>query len=201
MTRNTRNQVIALFLISVFFAGMLVMTTVGSSTAEPKVMYNVDLVIATVPSGNQSLGSQYIFFQSENGSLTSSAVITVPAATEIKITIINHDSGRDAPLVQAATIVTGVVGNSIHVFNNSIPLTSLAAATSVSYNSVPASDLSHTFSTSTGVNIPILPNSTEVAYTYFQNTGTYDWGCLCQCGQFSMNSPGWMMGQINVVLP
>ncbi len=203
VTKNTRNQMIALFLISVFFASMFVVSAVGSSKAQPRRLYNVDLVIATVPSENQSVGNQYIFFQSENGSLMSSAMITVPAATEIKITIINYDSGVDAPMVQSATNVTGVVGNDIQVFNGvSVPQTSLASSSgSVNYNSVPASKLSHTFSTSTGINIPILPNSTEIAYTYFQNTGTYSWGCLCQCGQFSMDSPGWMVGQINVVLP
>lgn len=203
VTRNTRNQLIALFLISVFFASMFVLTTVGSGKAQPKLVYNVDLVITTTHSDNQSLGNQYIFFQSENGSLMSSAVITVPAATEIKITIINYDSGVDAPLVNTATNVTGVVGNRIQVFNSVPALQSsfTSGSASVSYNSVPASELSHTFSTSTGINIPILPNSTEIAYTYFQNTGTYSWGCLCQCGQFSMNTPGWMMGEINVVLP
>lgn len=202
MIKDTRNQVIALFLISIFFASMFFMTTVGSGQNQSKVVYNVNLVIATVPSENQSVGSQYIFFQSENGTLTSSAVITVPAATEIKITIINYDGNVDAPMVQTAMNVTGVVGNNIQVFNGvSVSQSSLAAGTgSVKYSAVPAAKLSHTFSTSTGVNIPILPHSTEVAYTYFQNTGTYDWGCLCQCGQFSMDTPGWMVGQINVVI-
>ncbi len=203
MRKNTRNQAIALFLISIFFVSMFMVATVASSGTQPKVVYSVNLVIATAPSGNQTLGSQYVFFQEENGTLVSSALITVPAATEIKITIINYDSGIDAPSVQSATSVSGVVGNRIQVFNNdSIPQASLSLGTdSVQYASIPASELSHTFSTNTGVNIPILPNSTEIAYTYFQNTGVYDWGCLCQCGQFSMNSPGWMTGQIDVVLP
>lgn len=201
--KNTRNQIIALLLISIFFVSMFVVTVVGSGHTQSKAVYNVNLVITTVPSENQSVGNQYIFFQSENGTLVSSAVITVPAATEIKITIINYDIGIDAPMVQTATNVSGVVGNSIQVFNSpTVSQRSIATGSgSAEYNSVPASRLSHTFSTNTGINIPILPHSTEIAYTYFQNTGTYSWGCLCECGQLSMDSPGWMVGQINVVLP
>lgn len=203
MKDNTRIQVIALFLIAVFFASMFAVTAASSNQNQSKLVYSLNLVIATVPATNQSVGNQYLFFQSENGSLVSSAMITVPAATEIKITIINYDSNIDSPMEVTATNVTGVVGNEIQVFRSvAVSQNSLASGTgSVKYSSIPASDLSHTFSTNTGVNIPILPHSTEIAYTYFQNTGTYTWGCLCQCGQFSMDSPGWMTGQINVVLP
>lgn len=203
MLKNMKAQVIALFLISVFIVSIFFMSTSSSGLSQSKAIYNVNLVIASLPSDNQSIGNEFAFYQVENGTLTSSAVITVPAATEIKITIINYDSGIDAPMVQTATNVTGVVGNNIQVLSNvSLSNTYAVASTgSVTYTSVPATALSHTFSTSTGVNIPILPHSTEIAYTYFQNTGTYSWGCLCQCGQFSMDSPGWMMGQINVVVP
>lgn len=200
---NTRTQIIALFLIAIFFASLFVLSVASSNQSQSRRIYSLNLVISTVPADNKSVGNQYIFFQSENGSLVSSAVITVPAATEIKITIINYDGDIDAPMVQSAINVSGVVGNDIRVFNSvSVPQASLSSGSgSAIYNYVPASRLSHTFSTSTGVNIPILPHSTEIAYTYFQNTGTYSWGCLCQCGQFSMDSPGWMTGQINVVLP
>lgn len=203
MNKDTKTHAIALILIAIFFVSMFAVASTGSNQQQSKLVYSLNLVISKVSSDNQSVGSQYIFLQSENGTLVSSAVITVPAATEIKITIINYDNGIDAPMVSSATNVSGVVGNEIQVFDSSsISQASLLNGTgSASYNSIPASDLSHTFSTDTGVNIPIIPNSTEVAYTYFQSTGTYSWGCLCQCGQFSMDSPGWMMGQINVVLP
>lgn len=202
MNKDTKRYAVALALIAIFFAGMISVVSVSANQPQSKLVYSLNLVISEVPSDNQSVGNQYVFFQSENGTLVSSAVITLPAATEIKITIINYDGNVDAPMVGSATTVTGVVGNQIQVFDSSsVTSGALSSGTgSTSYNSVPAVDLSHTFSTDTGLNIPIMPHSTEVAYTYFQNTGTYSWGCLCECGQLTMDSPGWMMGQINVVI-
>lgn len=203
MKRNTRSFAVVLFIIAVFFVSVTFISAMAPGQNEVNATHSVTLVVENAHPLNGSGGSQFMFYQLVNGDLVSSSVITVPAATEIEITIINYDNGTSPPLVQSATNVSGVVGNSIHVYNStSVSQADLASSSGfLDYSAVPAADLSHTFSTDTGINIPILPHSTETAHTYFQTTGTFSWACLCQCGMLSMETPGWMMGQIVVVPP
>jgi hypothetical protein len=71
--------------------------------------------------------------------------------------------------------------------------------------SVPVATLAHTFTIpSLGINIPVVGGSTEIAYLYFNQPGTYTWLCLTPCGTGpgglagAMSTPGWMMGSIVV---
>ncbi len=201
------NKIIAIAMIVLvtasFITGFYSVLFTGSQNSQNNNAYDLTLVITNVSSPNKTLASQDAFFVLQNGSLTSSAVIRVPFGTLVRITIINHDNGIDSPLVHMASNVTGVRGNSMSVYSGiSVSNSDLNTGTgSTSYSDVPAADISHTFTTSTGLNMPIMPHSTEVGYTYFNSAGTYTWGCMCECGPYSMNSPGWMMGAFIVLSP
>lgn len=203
MKGKTQPFAIALFIVAVFSLSMVFISAIGASQNDSHHTYDLTLVITTANTTGASSESQYLFYQLENNSLVSSSVITVPAATEIMITIINHDNGTSVPMIPSATGIEGVVGNQVFISSTvgQAPVNPLSLPGSEVSGSVISANLSHTFSTSTGVNIPIVPHSTEVAYTYFENTGTFSWACMCQCGQFSMDTPGWMMGEIVVVPP
>lgn len=164
--------------------------------------FTLTLVLASLESPNSTLSGQYVFFQQENGVLESSAVINAPLGRLVRIVIINHDPGTDSLLTPSANSVTGTLNDQMQLFEGtSVPSADITSGTGSSVCSqLGGSDISHTFTTSTGLNIPIAPNSTEVTYTYFNTPGTISWGCMCECGQFSMSTPGWMMGEI-VVAP
>ena len=149
------------------------------------------------------------YYEAINGTLHSTANITLPVATEITVSIISYDMGNvsvDSQYLDA----TGVVGNEVQVINGSIAMgdnTSQAWAKNIS--SFPASKVLHTFTILQGssvlVNIPVMPGYTEVASFYINNTGTYTWQCEAACGSGSsgwggpMSSAGWMEGNIQVI--
>lgn len=186
-----------------FVTGFYAQMFGASSQNKESGAYDLTLVVTNVSSPNSSMNSQDVFFVLENSQLVSSAVIKVPFGTLVRITVINHDAATDTPLVGDASDVTGLIGNELQVFNSisesSNNITSGNGATSYSY--FPSSDISHTFTTNFGLNIPIIPHSTEVGYTYFNSSGTFSWACMCECGPFSMSTPGWMMGSLVVLQP
>lgn len=202
MKIKTRSVAIALFIIAVFVIGLSLVPFNNANQSNSQSVYSLTLVVTTVHSDNESIACQYVFFVLENNTLTSSSVIKVPFAKKVRITIINYDNDTSPELVTSASNVSGVIGNKVIEFNSiSVPQANITSGKgSNSFSMIPSADISHTFTTNTGLNIPIVPHSTEIAYTYFNSVGTYSWACMCQCGQLSMNSPGWMMGQL-VVLP
>lgn len=165
--------------------------------------YTLTLDITTVSSSNSTLSGQYVFFVDNNGQLTTSSIIHVPFGRLVRIVIINHDSGIDPLLVPNANMISGTINNRTAVFSGtSVTQSELTSgAGSVSYTELAPGEISHTFTTSAGLNIPIAPNSTEVAYTYFNTAGTINWGCMCECGPFAMDTPGWMTGELLVTAP
>lgn len=183
-------------LISGLYSGALI----GGNQSQN--VYSLTLVVTNVSSNNSTLSNMDVFFVLHDNQLVTSSVIKVPFGTLVRITIINHDNGLDPLLVPSDAAVSGVLNNQMQVYNSlSVSQSAIASGSgSQVYSKVATNDISHTFTVSSGLNIPILPHSTEVAYTYFNTQGTFSWACMCNCGPFSMSTPGWMIGQI-VVLP
>lgn len=201
MKEKLQSVLIVAFIIVVFVSSIGYIVADGNNQQSSSGYYQLNLVIEKQPSGNNS-SNMYSFFVLNGGTIEPSNVINVPFGKEVKITIINYDPGTSLPLAQSAENVTGVVGGSI-LTSSSVSVSSSQGLSIQSANSVdeiPAQEISHTFTTNTGLNIPIFPHSTEVAYTYFNTVGDYSWGCMCQCGITSMDSAGSMTGEL-VVLP
>ncbi len=201
MKEKLQSVLIVAFIIVVFASSISYVFAEEGNQQYSSGYYQLNLVIEKQTSGNNTSG-MYSFYVLENGMLQPSSVIKVPFGKEIKITIINFDQGTSLPLASSAENVTGVVSGTI-LASSSISTSNAQALTSKSGQSVseiPAREISHTFTTDTGLNIPIYPHSTEVAYTYFNTVGNYTWGCMCQCGIYSMDASGSMVGQL-VVLP
>jgi hypothetical protein len=195
-------SVLIVVIILVVFVSSITLGFAESSQHSSSGYYQLNLVIEKQSMDNNNSSGMYSFYVMENGALESSSVIQVPFGKEVKITIINHDNGISQPFVPSADNVSGVVGESVLAANGvSHQVNQNDAVLNGSYiKEIPAAQISHTFSTNTGLNIPIYPNSTEVAYTYFNTVGDYSWGCMCQCGNLPMDSPGSMLGQL-IVLP
>ncbi len=201
MNKKLQSVLIVAFILVVFVSSITIFFTENAQQS-PSGYYHLNLVIEKQSTGNNSTSGMYSFYVMENGTLESSSVIKVPVKQEVKITIINYDGGISHPFVPSADNVSGVVGGTILATSN-VSQQSLQSNAIVKGNHVseiPASNISHTFTTNTGLNIPIYPHSTEVAYTHFDTAGNYNWGCMCDCGNLSMDTPGSMMGQL-IVLP
>lgn len=179
---------LSIILLSVFIAFTPYLPQYGTTqTGQPS--YQLDMVIAPRESGNIT---DYAFYVVVNGMYESSAAINVPANVSIQITIHNQDNGTDSLMKESGNNVTGTSGDSISVS----PLTSYGKRVDVS--SISTGDISHTFTVSNGLNVPIPPSSNVEFNTTFTTPGVYSWGCMCQCGLFSMSTQGWMYGTIIV---
>ncbi len=146
--------------------------------------------------------TDYAFHVVVNGVNYSSAAINVPANVTIQITIYNQDNGTDNLVESSDSKVIGTDSGSIAVarytYGGNMAESVPQPAVFEQVNEVPASVISHTFTTSNGLNIPILPDSVTSANVTFSTPGTYSWGCMCDCGIFPMYTPGWMFGTLLV---
>ncbi len=202
MKEKIQSALIVAFIIVVFFS------SIGFVFAQNNIQqnsgyYQLNLVIEKQPSGSNASGEIYSFYVLSNGVLESSNIIKVPFGKEVRISIVNFDPGTSLPFGSSAENASGVVGGSILATGSVAAGISqqLSSKSAQSISEIPARDISHTFTTSTGLNIPVLPLSTEVAYTYFNTVGNYTWGCMCDCGAPSMDSTGSMTGQFVVLAP
>ena len=202
MNQKLQSVFMAAFIVVVFLFSISVVFSQANSNAQSSGYYQLTLVIENQTSGDNGIGNMYSFYVLNGNTLEPSSVIKVPFGKEVKITIINYDQGTSMPLTASAENVSGIVGGTIMTSSSiSIPLAKyLAPQSAYSVSNISAGEISHTFTTSTGLNIPIFPHSTEVGYTYFNAVGNYSWACMCQCGALSMGSAGSMMGEL-VVLP
>jgi heme/copper-type cytochrome/quinol oxidase subunit 2 len=140
--------------------------------------------------------------------LGSSANITVPAHRLIQITIFSYDTPTPNSTVSEAQ-VTGTVGGGMYLINGTLASMSNASMTMMPWGAnvtaVPVASLAHTFTIQQlGVNIPVVGGSTEIAYLYFNQPGTYVWICQTPCGLGrggtggAMSTTGWMSGTVTV---
>ena len=156
--------------------------------------YTLTLLIANNQHFNSTLGYWPRYYVLGPNGLESSANITVPVNTLVKLVIVNYDDGGNIMSPQLAT-VSGTLGNSMLFFNG----TSNAATTaqSVSTDGV----ISHTFTIfSLGLNVPVPASATVVTYVKFDKAGTYTWNCFSPCMP-SLVMPfvkGWMTGTFTV---
>ncbi len=185
-------------------------STTTSTTSAASAPYVVTLVITTNNTFNSTIGDQPAYYQLGPKGLQSSAQINLPAHELIKLVIINYDNGAANLTDSQYAAVTGVVGNSIAVVNNSLVNSTMGASGIQirgveNVSSLSASVISHTFTIpSLGINIPVAALSTEVAYFTLATAGTYSWFCMTECGSGAkglggaMVTPGWMSGSVVV---
>jgi hypothetical protein len=182
-------------------------TTTSSGSVAP---YSLIMVITTNNVYNSTVGDQPAFFVLSNGTLRSSANISIPANREIDLTIINYDDGNGSlPAVFAN--VTGTLNGKETVYNNTnINSTNgfnqIAVNGSVEITSLNVSLVSHTFTVfgngTEVLNLPIAESSIVQA-SFTLSPGTYSWQCEVACGSGSsgwdgaMNTVGWMTGTVS----
>ncbi len=202
MKEKLQPVLIAVFITVVLVSSIGIVFAENNSQESGSGYYELEMVIEKEYNLENNLTNIYSFFVINNGVVQPSNIITVPFGKAVKITIINYDDGISLPMTPTSNLITGVVNDSISIYGQVTVANvhNLGLQSGKYTNDIPISELSHTFSTSTGLSIPIIPNSTVVAYTYFNTVGNYTWGCMCDCGIVSMSTGGSMVGQF-VVLP
>lgn len=153
---------------------------------------------------NSTLAQPKFYVVGASG-LESSANIRVPVHTLIELTIISYDTPTPGSLDPDGKVL-GTVGGELYLINGTTAMgTDPTQHWGQNVTSVSGSMLAHTFSVQQlGINIPVVGGDTEIAYLYFNQTGTFQWVRLTPCGfapngsQGAMSTPGWMEGQITV---
>ncbi len=176
----------------------------GVAGAQEGGVFSLTLVITVNNQWNSTVTGPRYWVLTPQG-LVSSANISLPAHTLIRLTIVDLDSA--SPLPAQFAQVTGTKGNVVYMVNSTLASggnVSLSTARAVSsFN--PETQVGHTFTIAQlGINIPSAANSVELAQLYFNQTGTFRWQCMDPCGYGPsgwlgpMSSPGWMTGVITV---
>ncbi|MEM0134087.1 MAG: hypothetical protein QXU18_02510 [Thermoplasmatales archaeon] len=181
---------------------------IGTGSSGP---YQLVLVITTNNFYNASAGDQPAFFVLQNGTLESSANITIPANEKIELTVINYDDGNGSVSSIYANVTGTLNGKETIVNNTNVNSTSINNQISINgseqVSSVPVFNIAHTFTVQNGsnviLNIPIVPSSVIQA-TFELGPGAYTWQCEVACGSGptgwggAMDTPGWMTGTLTV---
>ena len=179
--------------------------------------YNLDLVVIPGLYFNSTVTSQPAFFVLENGTLHSSANISIPAHRLIDLTIFDDDSGPGYGTPPVYNNVSGTIGGVVYVLNKTMINATNAGTSSINIvnNSIPVTNISdaniaHTFTvpnlfgTGRDLNVPVGTQMVELAQFYANVTGNYNWMCNVPCGSGpngfggAMVTPGWMLGTFTV---
>jgi hypothetical protein len=179
--------------------------------------YNLDLVVIPGLYFNSTVTSQPAFFVLENGTLHSSANISIPAHRLIDLTIFDYDSGPGYGTPPVYNNVSGTIGGVVYVLNKTMINATNAGTSSINIvnNSIPVTNISdaniaHTFTvpnlfgTGRDLNVPVGTQMVELAQFYANVTGNYNWMCKVPCGSApsglggAMVTPGWMLGTFTV---
>ena len=185
-------------------------TTTSTTTNVSGSPYVLTLAITTNNIYNATYQDQPAYYVLGPNGIESSADISLPAHQLIKLVIVNYDDGpADLTSSQYAN-VSGTVNNQVTEINNS-NVNSSQSATGIQLNgsetvsSVATDNIAHTFTIpQLGLNIPVEPSSTAVAYFTLNQTGTFYWFCETQCGYGptgilgAMATAGWMTGSVTV---
>lgn len=179
-------------------------------TSQAQGAYPVTLVITTNNAYNSTIGAQPAYYVLTSEGLQSSANISLPANTTIKLTIVCYDNGNAMLLSNQYANVQGTIGGTMTYVNNDDVNSSqgpngIVVTGGESVAQVSPDMIAHTFTIPTlGVNIPVPLNSTVVAYFKTGSAGTYAWFCETACGAGpsgilgAMDTPGWMTGKIEI---
>lgn len=170
--------------------------------------YDLNLVEIMDANFNSTIGAQPIFYVLQNGGLTSSANISLPAHKAIYVSIVSYDMGN-ASVDPQFLKVTGTVGSEVQVINGTTAMgDNVSLSWEKSMSSFEASQVLHTFTilngTSVLLNIPVIAGDTEYGTFYLNSTGSFIWQCEAACGSGGsgwngpMSTPGWMTGSVSV---
>ena len=183
-------------------------TVTTTTQSECQGPYSLTLVITTGNSYNSTVGEQPAYYVLTSHGLESSANISLPINRLIELTIMNYDDGNANLTSPGYMNVQGTTNGTITYINNSNVNSSqgskgIVVTGGLTVNSVPASDIAHTFTIpSLGINIPVPVSSTVTAFIKIDKAGTYTWLCETVCGsgatglEGAMSTPGWMTGDI-----
>ncbi len=128
----------------------------------------------------------------------STTQLSVPTGATVVFTITNHDPMIATLPTASDAQVVGTVGGTMQLTTGGV----VSMLTQVS-----TSDVSHTFSISSGayhLNVPIPPASPEGTPTVvsfsvtFPISGTFNWGCAVLCGPSDMMATDAMYGTLTV---
>lgn len=182
-------------------------TTTSSNSSSP---YVLTLVITTNNLYNATFGDQPAYYVLGPNGLESSANISLPAHQLIKLVIFCYDNGT-APLLEPQYANVNDTQNNMETVvtndnvNSSQGSSGMQLTGGQNVSSVSADNIAHTFTIpQLGLNIPVEPSSTVSAYFTLNQTGTFFWFCMTECGfgptgqQGAMATPGWMSGNIIV---
>ena len=225
MSSSVRIQVviITLVMISGFSIAAMPYLLTKYSQASPEqnvegVPFHLTLLVTPRNWFNSSVGYQDAYFVLQRGVLYSSANLSFPANRLIVLTIINLDNAT-SPLNPNGNYasVTGTLGDKIATYtiqnvNSSFSSNGISVSGGIQTSSVPANDISHTFTVIAGrilgnpviLNIPVEPLSVVQASFIFYHSGVYVWQCEAACGSGPTGwagptaTPGWMMGTVVV---
>jgi len=171
---------------------------------------SVTLVITTGNAYNSTIGDQPAYYVLGPDGLKSSANLTFPSNSLIKLTIICYDDGNASLVDPQDANVQGTVNGTITYANNDDVNSSQGANGIIiqggqTVTSVPTAMIAHTFTiTALKLNIPVPLSSTVVAYFKTGGSGTFQWFCMTACGSGpagtagAMETPGWMTGDLEV---
>lgn len=175
----------------------------GSNTT-----FDLTIVITTNNIFNSTVGDQPAYYVLGPNGLQSSASIALPAHRLIRLTIICYDDGAANLTSSQYATVSGTQGNMVTEIDND-NVNSSQGASGIQVNggqnvtSLSPDSVAHTFTIpQLGINIPIAPSSTTVAYFTINQAGTYSWFCQTVCGsgpdglEGAMETPGWMTGSV-----
>lgn len=178
--------------------------------------YTLNLLVVQDQPWNLT-ATQPAYIVLSDGALYSSANISLPSHTRINVNIFNFDGA--GPLYQNSYAnVTGTVGGKIFYLNDSMVNSSATGSSSnptgiavsggALAGNMSVDQVSHTFTIALGsgstINVPVGDTATVQASFYINQTGTFNWMCMDECGfgtngmQGAMSSPGWMMGSVYV---
>jgi hypothetical protein len=184
--------------LGIIYTGSIFTNKTSASTSSPYALTLVETMNV-----NSSTPQPKFFVLGSNGLETSAADISLPAHRQIQLTIVSYDMPTPGSTDQQGK-VTGTVGGNVYLVNGTIA-TYGNATWGMNVSSMPGSALAHTFTVpQLGINIPVVGDSTVIAYLYLDQTGTFSWICLTPCGmgmmgdRGAMSQPGWMEGQITV---
>lgn len=185
------------------------LTTTASNASSS--VYALNLVISTNNIYNSTVGDQPAYYVLGPNGLESSADISLPAHQLIKLVIVCYDDGPANLTGPQYANVSGTQNNVVTEVNND-NINSSQGVSGIQINggdtvsSVSPDNIAHTFTIpQLGINIPVEPSSTVIAFFTLNQTGTFTWFCMTECGSGptgiggAMATAGWMTGTVTVI--
>ncbi len=129
---------------------------------------------------------------------------TVPADTDVTVTVRNYDDGMD-PVPAEDAKVMGTIGNNMKIYDQMNGIPDETKAKTVTELDVKA--ISHTITFNNDnfkLNVPIPPTATVVFSFHTPKAGSYQYRCLSACAtgadgtEGAMATDGWMRGVMTV---